>query len=266
MQISTKDARRLLTFKRLGNIIFGMKNIFTLLICAPVDGEILPPCDGTDVMYTDENRTESEILSGAIKQTKGKYCALCGNEFAFADVDGFLNFADKASADIIEFDGGFCFKTSVLKGLNQKLTNDRCSAEIAAALASKSIIKSDVVPLVATHAQAVYSELTAEGLIACLDEFARVKAKLNKDVYAFAVKLLCSRITQFYLSAMVLAYKKELDREKIVEFDAKLKENVVLYLAMEKKFTYASLIKLRKKKFAISPFTYLKFKYVLKNL
>ena len=77
--------------------------------------------------------------------------------------------------------------------------------------------------------------------------------------------IICLRLTYYYAAAMLAIKSKAIPLSVLTEFDARLKENVVLYLAMDKRFTPASLGKLRKKGFAISFLTAKKFeKFLMK--
>ena len=72
------------------------------------------------------------------------------------------------------------------------------------------------------------------------------------------------KLITFYICAAVAIREKQLEAEKLKEFDAKLKENIVLYLALEKKFYPADIKKLREKDFKIGFIQYNKFKKLIK--
>ena len=65
------------------------------------------------------------------------------------------------------------------------------------------------------------------------------------------------------MHAMVAIREGNLAVEQFKAFDGKLKAEIVLYLALEKRFTAAKLHKLRDKDFKISRWTAKKFKKIL---
>lgn len=242
-----------------------MKKVVSFIICKNTPDVPAEP-DGAEILYTEENRTFSEIVQNGIKQANGKYTVLCGQGFEFADIGGLIAKAGASNTDIIVFDGGTAFKTSVFKSFTPD--GDRATAEILAALSSKSIEKCNIKPFTFDKAGAKdykYSEKVYNGLALALKEFKKCKSKLAKDVYAYSVDIICTRLTYFYASAMLALRNKEIAVEDLKEFDALLKENVVLYLAMDKRFTPANLSKLRKKNFEISYITSKKFEKFLRK-
>lgn len=241
-----------------------MKQIVTIIVCEKLNKEIDSPQNGLDIMYTDEDRTCAEIIHGGVKQSKSKYTVLVDSDFTLLDADVFLQAAESSNADILTFNGGYCFKTSILKGLDLDDCGDRYSAEIFAALASKSVAGLDIQPFRFTGTHTPYSEETKVRLMRCLDEFKVSKAKMPKDVYSFAFDMILGRLVTFYLTAILAVRAGETTAESLIEFDLKLKENIVLYLALEKRFTAADLKKLRENNFKISFFTANKFKKLLK--
>ncbi len=64
---------------------------------------------------------------------------------------------------------------------------------------------------------------------------------------------------------MLAVKSKAIPLSALTDFDALLKENVVLYLAMDKRFTPANLGKLRKNGFAISFLTAKKLEKFLRK-
>lgn len=241
-----------------------MKKVVSIIVCRSTASVPTEP-DGAEILYTEENRGFAEIVQNAIKQAKGKYLVLCGKSFEFADLDGLLAKTGDSNADIIAFDGATAFKSALFKGI---LPNgDKSTADILAILSAKSIEKSGIKPLkyenTADNLQ--YSESVAEELSEALKEFKRCKSKLPKEVYTFAVDTVCTRLNTFYAEAMLAVKNKQIPAEALTEFDALMKENVVLYLAMDKRFTPADLGKLRKKNFEISFITAKKFEKFLKK-
>ena len=214
-----------------------MKQIVTVIVCEKLNEEISSPESGLDIMYTDENRSCAEIIQGGLKQSKSKYAVLVDSDFTLLDAGAFLQAADKANADILTFNGGYCFKTSILKGLNFEDCGDRYSAEIFAALSSKSIAELDIQPFKFTGTHTPYSEETQARLLRCLEVFKTCKAKMPKEVYSFTFDMILGRLVSFYLTAILAVRSGEMAAESLTEFDLKLKENIVLYLALEKRFT-----------------------------
>lgn len=64
---------------------------------------------------------------------------------------------------------------------------------------------------------------------------------------------------------MLAIYRKETAADGLIEFDKRLKDNVVLYLALEKRFSVANLKKLREKSFKINLIQYNKFKKIIRK-
>lgn len=248
----------LLTFETVYTIIFVlMKKLLTILACEKVNNDTDPQVEEIEFIEADEKN--------GIKQAKGKYTLLLDGDVAFFDIEPFFGELEKATADIVAFEGGHCFKSSVLKGLSLKDDNDRYSVEILAANASKSIYRSEIRPFSFNGVRTGYSDGVAERLEEALAEFKKSKAKLPKDVYSFVFDMICQRLVSFYMSAMLAVRKKQIEAETLLNFDAQLKEDIVLYLALEKRFTAADLKRLRDKKFKLDIFTALKFEKILKG-
>ena len=125
---------------------------------------------------------------------------------------------------------------------------------------AKSIIKLKTAPFTIKKDRTEYSKDEAVKITASLDEFKKVKSKLAKDVYAFTAEIICARLCDFYLSALFAIKDGNADVTEIKEFDLKLKENIVLYLTMEKRFTALDLKKLRACGFKIGFWDYRKIK------
>lgn len=243
---------------------YDMKKVVSIIVCKNTQCVPTEP-DGAEILYTEENRGFSEIVQNGVKQAKGKYLILCGQGFEFSDIDGLLNVAGASNADIIAFDGATAFKTQLFKSFLPD--GDKATAEILAILSAKSIEKSNLKPFVfeKTTDNLHYSEKTAQELSLALKEFKKCKSKLPKEVYTYAVDVICAKLNTFYAGAMLAVRNKQLTVEALREFDALLKDNVVLYLAMDKRFTPANLGKLRKKNFEISFITAKKFEKFLKK-
>ncbi len=239
-----------------------MKKLVTVLVCAPCK-EITPPCDEVEILYTDEDRTPHEIIENGIKQSKSKYVILTYGEIEIIDFNPLLTVLDNSSADIIAFDGGAAVKSNLFKGAI-KDGSDKFSAEFFAVMGAKSVENTDLKPFTVKNASYSYDKADEERLKAVLDEFKKCKAKLQKDVFSFAFDLLCERLIAFYTAAVIAVHTGEISAETLVNFDLKLKQNIVLYIAMQKRFTAANLQKLREKKFKTNFLTFAKLKRSLK--
>ena len=207
-----------------------------------------------------------KALYELIRQTKGKYVVIIDTDCTVSDEDfnNFLKACDEATSDILAFDGGYALKASTLKAVSAKQYTDRYGAEIYTAFNSKEIVWVTLKPFTFTTQRAGYSLTDEEKLEEPLEEFKKSKAKLNKAVYSFIFDILCARLITFYTCAMIAVYKKETTAEGLLEFDKRLKDNIVLYLALEKRFPSADLKKLREKNFKINLITYNKFKKLIK--
>ncbi len=238
-----------------------MKKLLTLIMpdIAPEEVENAP--EETEILnYGNEVR-----LYDAIKRAKGKYVIIADGDAECALDDTFFKTLENSSADILKLNGCFAFKTSVAKSVPQKNCTNKFTAETFCALCAKSVERlSGPSPVVfkkncqETDFEAAKSEITTS-----VEEFKRCKSKLVKDVYAVAAEIICARLVPLYVRALLDIRAKKLDSEEFLQFDAYLKENVVLYIALEKRFAFADLKKLRKNAFKINYFTYLKLKKAL---
>lgn len=219
--------------------------------------------DGIELIYPVEREPETDFTSRAIKDANGKYLILLRQKFKFADLSTLLNILDKNSSDMVQFEGGIAVKTSIAKGV-VKHCPDLFSCYILSILDCKSVLKSNYTPLSFAKTEVDFTEANYKGLLVAAKEFAAVKAKLSKDMYSLVINALCRRLVIFYLAAMIGIKDGNVESNVLVEFDSKLKGEIVLYLALEKNFTYAKLTKLRKKGFKISRLKANKFKKILK--
>lgn len=243
-----------------------MKKILTIAVCEkPQSDKRDSFFDDVEILYRRENETAAEFLRNAAKSVKSKYTVIVDGEFTFADLHSFLDAAGKANADILVFTGGYCFKSAVLRALDPKNIGNRYCTELFAAMNAKSIARLKIEPLRFRGMNTAYSEEAQQNLAAAIREFGVSKSKMPKDVYSFTFDILCARLADFYMSAMLAVRRKETAANKLAEFDKLLKTNVVLYLALEKRFKAAKLSKLRKKNFLISFLTAEKFKKELKK-
>ena len=239
-----------------------MKKLLTVLVCAPCK-EISPPCDEMEILYTDENRTPHEIIENGIKQSKSKYVILTDGEFEITDSKSILNVLNDSPADLIAFDGGTAVKSALFKDA-LKSENDKFSTEFYAILGAKSIESTKLKPFALKSSSNYYSEKDNERLKKVLDEFKKCRARLQKDVFTYAFDWLCNKLIIFYTEALISVHKGEIPADYLKEFDLKLKQNIVLYIAMQKRFTAANLQKLREKDFKTNFLTYNKLKKCLK--
>ena len=243
-----------------------MKKLLSIVLCNNAGEDLPPPDDGAEILRLDEADDNPKALYELIKQTKGKYVAIIDTDCTVngEDFTSLLKACDEASADILAFDGGYALKAATLKGVAAKLYTDRYGAEIYTAFNSKEIARVTLKPFTFTAQRAHYSLTDEEKLEETLEEFKRSKAKLTKAVYSFIFDILCARLVTFYTCAMIAIYRKETTAEGLIEFDKRLKDNIVLYLALDKRFTAADLKKLREKNFKIGLITYNKFKKLIK--
>ena len=225
-----------------------MKKILTILLLND-SLSCEQPAETAEVIAVKEG---NKALENALKQAKGRYTVFFASPFKCGDVNGLLEALDKINTDIVNFDGGYCFKTAVLKSVGQKCL-DGFTLSAYGAFNSKSFTKIDSKPFTYTKEKTEYSEELENEIGTVIDEFSKCKAKLIKDIYNFAHDIILAKLADFYIAAMVAAYKKKIDYQKIKDFDLKLKANIVTYLTLEKKFTAENLAKLREKGFKIVP-------------
>ena len=241
-----------------------MKNLLTIVVIRYSEGLSSSPLhDGIELLYPQENETETAFTSRAIKDAKGKYVLLLRQKFKLDDINPFLNALDKNSSDMIQFEGGIVIKTSIAKGVVKRCP-DLFSCYILSILDCKSILKSNYCPFIFEKREVVFTEANYNGLLVAARAFIAVKAKLTKDMYTLTMNALCKRLVIFYIVAMIGIKEGKINSEPLISFDSQLKGEIVLYLALEKNFTAAKLTKLRKKGFKISYFTAIKFKKILK--
>ena len=239
-----------------------MKILLTLVVCGN-SGEASrkPLYDGLELIYAEEGESEKDFLARAAKSAKGKYSVICDRGFLLADVQSVLNIIDKNTADMVCFEGGTAIKTSVLKGL--KDYSDAFSFQMYGIFNCRNLLKTDYKPFKFKKSSGIFNEENVAGILCSAEEFSKIKAKLSKEIYSYAFNMLCEKLVLYYLYAMLAIKDANLEAEKLIEFDNKLKAEIVLYLALEKRFTYAKLQKLRDKQFKISWLTARKFRKIL---
>lgn len=218
--------------------------------------------DGIEIIYPEENEIEKDFISRASKIGKGKYTVLSDRKFRLADLNSLLNILDKNSADMVSFEGGIAIKSSLVKNAVKNCT-DLFSCLILSVLDCKTVLKTPYIPFAFNKYQPVFSEENNEGIILAAEAFSREKATLSKDVYSYCLNTLCNRLVTYYIYTMLAIKNGDVEGEKLVKFDNRLKSEIVLFLTLEKNFTAAKLSKLRKKNFKISYFTAKKFKKIL---
>lgn len=240
-----------------------MKILLTVVVCGNgADGRSAPLYDGIELIYPDGGEGVKDFLARALKAAKGKYTVVLDTKFLFADVQPLLNIIDKNTADMVCFNGGIALKTAVLKNVVKDCA-DSFSCRILGVFACKNLLKTDYNPFTLERAAGAFTDENTAGLLLCAETFGRIKAKLPKEIYTYSFNCLCDRLVTYYLYAMLAIREGKLTADKLTAFDGKLKAEIVLYLALEKRFTYAKLQKLRNKEFKISWLAERKFRKVL---
>lgn len=241
-----------------------MKNLLSIVVSCDTDLKHSSTLyDGIEIIYPEENESEKDFVVRASKNAKGKYAVLLEKKFMFADINSLLNILDKNSTDMVCFTGGTAIKTSIIKGVAKDCA-DLFSCFVLSVLDCKTLLKSTYMPFMFESRKFVFTEAHYSGIMISAKAFGEVKAKLSKDIYSHTLNALCARLILFYMFAMIAIKEGEIERDTLIEFDNKLKSEIVLYLALEKNFTAAKLSKLRKKNFKISWLTLRKFKKILK--
>ena len=240
-----------------------MKKLLTIVVGYATDEKHASTLyDGVELIYPESGESEKDLVSRAAKNSNGKYTVLLNQKFRFADVNSLLNILDKNSPDMVVFAGGTALKSSIVRTV-VKDCRDVFSCFILSVLSCKTVLKSTYLPFMLSKSEFSFTEDSYSGILMAAEEFSAAKAKLSKDIYSHAMNALCSRLVSFYLAAMVAIHEGNMDSEKLISFDSRLKAEIVLYLALDKNFTAAKLSKLRKKGFRISRFTAKKFKKLL---
>lgn len=241
-----------------------MKNLLTIVVNGNARGnQAASLYDGIEFIYPEKNETEKDFILRAAKNATGKYSILLDQKFRFADVSSLLNILDKNAYDTVSFNGGTAIKTSIVKSAVKDCV-DLFSCFILSILSCKTLLKSLYIPFIFESGEIAFTEENYNGILMSAEAFGAMKSKLSKDLYSQTLNALCTRLTSFYLYAMISIKAGSWDGEKLISFDGKLKSEIVLYLALEKNFTAGRLSKLRKKNFKISRLTVNKFKKILK--
>ena len=119
---------------------------------------------------------------------------------------------EKNNADILVFEGSVLFRPSVLKSLPQKYCEDKFCAEIFAAYNSSSVIKTSIRPFTFNAGSC---ETEKQFIIYALDEFSKIKSKLNKEIYTFALDYICEKLSEFYARAILAVHGGNMNVEEI---------------------------------------------------
>lgn len=235
-----------------------MKKLLTIVVINGTDagnGENFN--ENTDVVLA-----EKENVAQTVKSAKGKYSLVCDNCIAAAETEFFLETLRETSSDMVLATGFCAYKTSVLKDLDLK-NADAFTYAAFGAMNSKSITKIRCVPFRTEKENLTCSDETIHNLLSVAEQFKKVKAKLNKDIYTYVFDSLCDRLVTYYMTAILAVKDGSFEAEKLIEFDNRLKGEIVLFLALEKRFTATRLQKLREKGFKISGLTARKFRKLL---
>lgn len=232
-----------------------MKKILTIITTGNVPAE---NSESYEVINAEECKNE---LSDAVKQAKGKYVLLTDDAICIPDDEALFEELEKSSYDAIYINGGCFVKTAIVKSL--KNCNNIFSMELYSLFSAKNAEKLPTIATV-TRERMLYSEENKKIFSEVLDEFLKSKAKISKEVYSVAADIILSSLLPFYASAILLIKDKKLQADKLCEFDLKLKENMVLYLSLEKKFSAGNLSKLRENNFKAGFITCQKLKKQLK--
>lgn len=243
-----------------------MKTVLTIAVCeTPQEQRQFPRYDGVELYIIDQSQTAAQFLRGIAKSVKSKYVLIADGDFTFADMQAFLLYAEKSKGDILTFPGGYCLKSRLLRALPAKNIGNRYFTEIHAAMGAKTVDRSEICPLRFHGMNTAYSEAGQKDLAEAIGQFNAGRSRLPKPVYAFLFDAVCARLATFYMSAMLSIRNGEIPADRLIGFDRALKQNVILYLALNKRFRAADLTKLRRKDFRISLFTANKFKKMLKD-
>lgn len=240
-----------------------MKKLLTVVICGrPENERTTSSYDEVELIYVDNNAAG---ISEYIKQAKGKYTLIAPNTFILDDIKLIINVLSESDEDVVGFAIGSAAKTSLYKGLNFKENDCPFLYKIFAGFSAKSVNKLLYAPIKFRGENEQFSESLKDAILIASAEFKKVKAKLSKSVYTYVSDLLVSKLAEFYVRALLAIHEKQFDAEKLKAFDAKLKGEIVIYYALEKRFPTVKLQKIRDKGFKISGLTAKKFKKLLKK-
>lgn len=235
-----------------------MKKMLTIVACGRnTELEQLNELSDVELIYTEKGESD---LPEAIKQSKGKYTVILPAYCEISDIKSLLSAVNENNEDVISFGLNCAFKTALFKGLNFKENNSVFLMRIFAAMEAKSLIKMQYAPFKCLLTEEVFDERTQSEIIIAEEQFVKVKAKLQKEVYNYIFDMLVDKLVVFYMCALLKIRQGEYEREKLIEFDNRLKGEIVLYLALKKRFTVCDLQKIRDNNFKVSYFTAKKLK------
>ncbi|MDE6442215.1 MAG: hypothetical protein K2L12_05650 [Clostridia bacterium] len=237
-----------------------MKTLLTIVVYGATD--TATGTDGVEFIYPEQGEKQKDFLLRAAKNANGKYTVLCKSA-SIADMEQLLNIIDKNPNDLICFSGGAAVKTSIFKS-SVKDCKDAFSCRVLSVLNCKSILKTTYIPLYIISSDNTFTNDNIDGLLYCAEMFGKCKAKIEKEIYSYASNMICDRLVIFYMYAMLAIRDGNMSLNELTAVDGKLKAEIVLYLALEKRFTAGKLHKLRDKNFKISSLKAMKFKKLLK--
>ncbi len=238
-----------------------MKTLLTIAVCRGTPETAVT--DGVEFIYPEKDENQKDFLTRSAKTAKGKYTVISETAAGIAEIGQLLNIIDKNPKDLICFEQGFAVKTAIFKAC-AKDCKDAFSCKVLCVLECKSILKTVYFPLTFGKFDNEFDENSLQGLLCCAETFGKYKSKIEKEIYSYASALICDRLVPFYMYAMLAIKQGKMNVDGLAELDGTLKAEIVLYLALEKKFTASKLHKLREKGYRISFLTERKFRKLLK--
>lgn len=227
-----------------------MKKVLTIAVRGD-DPNLISELEEVEIIKADDPK---------LKKCKSKYTVFLNSGFTYGEMRPLLDRAESSPCDILAFEGGCLFKTSLIK--HPDSVADIFSLQISCILNCKSIEKTALTPF---RLAEVMDCDSLEALKNTVREYVSAKTKVPVEVYAYARDLICERLVLVYKSYM-LAIRKGADNNQLVEFDRDIKAyDMVLYKVFENRFNHAELEKLRTKSFKISFITAIKYKNELKQ-
>ena len=212
-----------------------MKKLLTIAVTE--NGELFPDSilfEGAELIKRQNGESAEVYFKRLFKCADGKYVCFCGDIISLEDFYGFLNALDGCNADALIFDGGVAFKTATVKSANFSGADARC-AEVAAFAECKTISRLALSPYFQRYTFKSYSEEYYTSLLGAIENFARAKSRMTKEIYTSCFDVLSTRAAQ-YLAAELIAVREGAADVKIAEsFHGALTAHKVLYLAIDKK-------------------------------
>lgn len=213
-----------------------------------------------------DGESNFDFLSRLLKQANGKYVVFVLGDFSLADLHSLINLCSKSNDDILVFNGGYAYKTSVVKSVTLFKDIDFVAFDTLCMMTAKTLSKSAVTPFVLKPVKPTYSKVSADNLQFACAEFKKTKSKLTKEVYTLVFDKLKMELADFYAATILAIKDGKADSDDLLKFDEKIRQDLVLYLAFEKIFSdkYMSLSDLKKKNFKLSFFGANKLKKLFK--